>query len=231
MKKAADSFKLESPVINRMKDRCRLICGSDDADCFVMSRNQLNCIADLVINKTTAISMMLELSLSKKKVYEEGEAVRRAFTSSNELSNWIKYLQMVGDMRELHSLVLGSDQNEKRGEIRYPLPEAKADRTGISLAGSEGHGFLRVLNFSQSGVRFVSPASYEVGDVIESYVVSRGGRRDDCVVFKAEVRNCRGSEKSYQVGARVMEVAGKDVFNFFVNVHTLLMGMDVFGNM
>ena len=218
-------------MINRMKDRCRLICGSDDPDCFVMSKNQLNCIADLVINKTTAITMMLSLSLSNKKAYEEGEAIRQAFASTNELTNWIKYLQMVGDMRELHSLVLDSDQNEKRGEIRYPMPEAQADKVGMALADTEGQGFLRVLNFSQSGVRFVSPAPYEVGNVIECCLVSSRGSRDDRVVFKAEVHNCQGSEGSYQVGARVGEVSGKDAFNFFGNMHSLMLGVGILDNM
>ncbi len=218
-------------MINRMKDRCRLICGSEDPDCFVTSKNQLNCIADLVINKTTGITMMLELSLSGKKVYEEGEAIRKAFASTNELSNWIKYLQMVGDMKELHSLVLDSDQNEKRGEIRYPMPEVQADKVGMALADTEGQGFLRVINFSQSGVRFISPAPYEVGDVIESHLVSSGGSWVDTVVLKAEVRNCLGSEGIYPVGARVCEVSGKDTFNFFGNMHSLMLGVGIFDNM
>ncbi len=218
-------------MINRMKDRCRLICGRDDADCFVMSKNQLECIADLVINKTTATSMMLELSLSGNVIDEDGEAIRKAFASTNELTNWIKYLQMVLDMKELHSLVLGSDMNEKREEIRYPMPEAQADKVGMALADTGGKDFMRVINFSQSGVRFVSPAPYEVGDVVESYLVSSGGTWADTVVFKAEVCNCIGSGGSYQVGARVGEVSGKEVFNFFVNVHSLILGVGIFENM
>lgn len=239
MNLAPGPSELEIPMINRMKDRCRLICGSSEADCFVMNRNQLHCIADLVINKTTAISMMLELSLSEKNIDQDGEAVRMAFASTNELTNWIKYLQMVGGMKELHSLVLGSDLNEKRGEIRYPLPESHADRVGVSIDDPEGLAFLRVLNFSQSGVRFISPAPYEVGDLIECCLVSSKGSRDDPVVFKAEVRNCRGSaggsagdsNGGYEVGANVLEVSGKDAFNFFVNMHALMLSMDIIDNM
>lgn len=218
-------------MINRMKDRCKLICGSDDADCFVMSKNQLNCIADLVINKTTAISMLLGYHLSPGEKNNEDEMVRAAFASTNELSNWIKYLQMVGDMRELHSLVLDSDRNEKRSEIRYPLPDAHAHRVGIAMAEAEGQGFLKLINYSQSGVRFVSPVALEEGGELQFHIVSKGGNWADPVSFKAEVRNCWGSGGNFQVGARVGEISGKDAFNFFLNIHSLILGVGIRDNM
>jgi hypothetical protein len=217
-------------MIDRMKDRCRRICGDGETDCFVKSQSQLNCISDLVINKTASISMLLEFSLERDRKAVDGETAQAVYSSTNELSNWIKFLQMIGDMRQLHQLVLDSDQNEKRSEIRYPVPESMKGRVGLVFDGLPAGNAeaIDIINYSQSGVRFSMPDEIKVGSCIEALLVSDGGTSADLTQLSLEVRNNFVADGRLQVGAQVTVVSGREVFNFFAIVHSLLIGMELF---
>lgn len=204
-------------MVDLMKDRCRRICGSKIDTCYVNSTNQLRCITDMVINKTTAVSMSLGMSLRDSNPEKKEEKVKRAIYSSNELSNWIKYLQLVGDLRELSSLVLDSDTQEKRTEIRYPMSIA-ADNIMIHTNGYSG----RIINFSQSGVLFISDKPMKLDDSFDaSLVLNTPLGKKIPFKFKARHQN-KLPDGTYATGCLIKEVYGNTLFNFFNEVYHLM---------
>ena len=114
--------------IERVSDRCKRICGEKLDDCYVNRKEQLLCISDMVVNKTASIMMALSASLQMDDTEFLKETARDSLSDTCELSNWIKYLQIVPDLQNLSSLVLDADSAEKRTEIRYPLPKELDER-------------------------------------------------------------------------------------------------------
>lgn len=207
-------------MIHRMIDRCRRICGEADKNCYVNSKDQLKCITDVVINRTAGISMLLGFTLNEKEKASIDEGIRESLAMANELSNWVKYLQMISDLKELSSLVLDSDSAEKRKEVRYPLPNYLRDSIGvkIKLAGAAAPAVL--VNFSQSGLQIKSAEPLAVGSRIECCLALPHPAENE-VTFKATVRYSSGGGGF--AGAQIEEVSGVKVFNFFNNVHYFIM--------
>ena len=133
-------------MIERMKDRCERFCGSTDSDCFANSKDQLSCLSDLIINKTGSISMLLGFTLETGVDESAEDSIRVAYTDMNELTNWIQYLVAVGDMRELDDLVLSSNMNKARSELRYPVPKAMEGSLCVSCESISPEP-LRMLNY------------------------------------------------------------------------------------
>jgi hypothetical protein len=206
--------------IERMSDRCKRICGSADRHCYIHRNEQISCIADIVINKTAGISMFLGMSLKQSGAGAGDEYVRESISASNELSNWIKYLQLAGNLRELSSLVLDANPGEKRTEIRYPLPEAHSIHIAahVGLPGYNMPVAVAVTNFSQSGVQLKCPEPLETGTRVDGRVFP-ALYEDRETPFGAVIKYCAKHEGGHLVGARVVEVSGGTTFNFFNSIY------------
>ena len=48
---------------DKIIDRCKLICGGISENCIIDNTRHLDCIADMVINKTSGISLLLGRAL------------------------------------------------------------------------------------------------------------------------------------------------------------------------
>jgi hypothetical protein len=209
-------------MIDRMIDRCRRICKTPDKQCFINSREQLNCIADMVINKAAGISMLLELSLLEEEKDIIDEDIMESISSANELSNWIRYLQMVGDLHELSSLVLDSDSSEKRKEIRYPVPEILSEKISVRVKRSGEIMPVRLTNFSQSGLQIKSPEPLDIDHLGEFSIASADTEARE-LTLKASIRYCWEQDGKFVMGARIEELLGSATFNFFTNVYDLML--------
>lgn len=213
-------------MIDRVQDRCGRICGPIERDCYVNRRSQLNCIADLVINKTTGISMILDFALQEPDKNIMDEYIAECLTSAHELANWIKYLQMIKNLQDLSSLVLDADAGDKRSEIRYPMPEKFSDSVVIVLEG-ENTPPCSVINFSQSGVQMVGPVDIKIMQHVRGTVMNP--RCSKGTPFAAQVAYCKTDGSVSYVGLRITEVHGAKSFNFFNDVYAAVIESELSG--
>lgn len=209
--------------IERMSDRCKRICGNVDKPCYVDNKNHIGCLTDSIINRTSAICMMLNYSINETDKEALDNNIKDSLAIANELSNWIKYIQLIGNLQKLLPLVLNSDAGEKRREIRYPLPDAFTEdfKTQIKMNCAPMPSAL--VNYSQSGVQLMTPEPIGPGSVIEcrlSAGTSNNGSKG--VPFKAKIVYSVESMDGFVTGAKLEEVFGSPVFNFFNSVHGLI---------
>ena len=208
--------------VHTMSDRCKRICGTHEGGCYVDNKSQLNCIADLVINKSSNISMGLGVALSREMDDTAREMVLDSIANANELSNWIKYLQVAGNMSALSSLVLDTDSQEKRSEMRYPLPESQRGNIEIELSQPHGKCAGPIVDFSQSGLRVACKS--ELAPSTQLVCTLRG--KSNSVVFSGTVQYCNPvGAPEYLIGIRITQVRGKEGFNFFNEVYQILTGL------
>jgi len=214
---------MEEHSVDRVEDRCKRICGETRADCFVNSREQINCIADMVVNKTSVISVSLSALFQSNDPERMKQKAEGAARSASELANWIKYLQMVPDLQTLSSLVLDAASDEKRMEIRYPVPEEDIGKVRVVLPGGAE---ARLIDFSQSGLGIVSADKLEAGAELECRLTSdaTGPQMD---VFRGRVMYCFPSSDGHASGMRISEVRGQSSFNFFDLVNQFLMDIEM----
>jgi hypothetical protein len=210
-----------SKAIHKVSDRCERICGKKKSECFVNKKEQINCIADMVINKTTTIAMSLTASVRMKDSDFILETALESISDAGELSNWIKYLQIVPDLLTLSSLVLDVDSTEKRKQIRYPVPGEFEGRIRVVFDDMHKVG---LLNFSQSGMQMLSSRPMEKGNIIQCHLAA-DIEEAPTTPFKAAVMYCFPTGGSYTCGARILELRGSEIFNFFSPVHQLMLDM------
>ncbi len=204
-------------ALDRMSDRCKRLCGPNDKHCFINHKEQINCIADMVVNKTSAASMLLGLNLQDAASQELKEDLTESITLLTELSNWIQYLQLVPDLQATSSLILSSDLSEKRTEIRYPVPKGLEGRTLLHITDETGTTFKgQLVDFSQSGMGFSIPASLKPDTEVDCTISDRG--EEHTARVRAWVKYCIRTNESYTAGIRIEELEGNRRFNFFGTV-------------
>jgi hypothetical protein len=209
-------------TIDRMTDRCRRICGPNDKHCFINHKEQINCIADMVVNKAAAASMLIDLSLDGKDPSALKDNLKDSVRTINELSNWIQYLQLVQNLQKLSSLVLDSDLSEKREEIRYPVPAGHERKVMLRGTCGEDAFNAQLLNFSQSGMGFHTPQILPAGTDAE--VTISGPDKENPVKFSGELRYSVKTNGHHLNGMLIKEVQGNNGFNFFSHVFRILCG-------
>jgi hypothetical protein len=211
-----------------MIDRCKRICGTIDGPCYINSKQQINCLSDMVINKTAGISMILSFTIGEGDRDIADMNIREAVITSNELSNWVKYIGVARDLQEVSQLVLDSDTKEKRREIRYPLPVGQERKVGVELPTASGPVQATLLNFSQSGMRVTSPQALEVGSSVTGsvYVSHDSERREPFTMVVKYVGEGEGG--GYTIGGQIEQLAGMRDFNFFESIYGCLMKSNVF---
>jgi hypothetical protein len=178
-------------------------------------------MADIIINKTSSIIMTLGASLQMNDGGFIRDTASESLTDACELSNWIKYLQIVPDLLTLSALVLDADSTKKRKEIRYPLPGELEGH--INVICNDMHE-AKLVNFSQSGMQILSPRPIKEAAVLQCHLVAdvAEGLKNP---FKATAMYCDQVDGSYMCGARISEMRGSGFFNFFNLVHQLMLDM------
>ena len=173
----------------------------------------------MVVNKTASIMMALSASLQMDDYEFLKDTARESLSDTCELSNWVKYLQIVPDLLTLSSLVLDADSAEKRTEIRYPLPSEFKGKFNVIFSDMLEAG---LINFSQSGMQVATSKPIEQGTVLECHL-TEDIEKGLVNPFKAKAMYVVSSNGSNICGMRIVEMQGSEVFNFFSLVHQLML--------
>lgn len=176
-------------------------------------------MADVIINKTTSIIMSLSASLQTDDRELLKDTARESLSNACELSNWIKYLQIVPDLLTLSTLVLDSNSVQKRKEIRYPVPAELEGRINVLC---DDMFEARLVNFSQSGMQILSDRPIREGSILRCRLIT-DVEEGTPKTFRATAMYCAQIEDSYICGALISDIHGNGGFNFFNAIYQLIL--------
>lgn len=204
----------------RISDRCRRICGNLGENCFISNGNQIECISDMVVNKAYSVILCLESAQTVELPLEAAEDINRAKLLAGDLINWVKYLQLTRDLKKLIA-TSHKTEDERRAETRFPMPEVC--RQYIVMEIEQG-GFLEpvdLMNFSASGVQFMSSAPLELHSQVHSVLSTRHPISKQ-VAMKLKVVYSRKQAEQYVIGAQITELSDRKIFDFFSSVYEFI---------
>lgn len=180
------------------------------------------CISDMILNKVAVTSMLLESVIQGNSESNGSKEAEVALKSLDELTGWIKFLQMAHDLRETIGIFNENRIAEKRKEMRYPLPEIYQKYIGLSIHVHGSVISVQLLNFSQSGMQFKSPEDLAVGSVIEGIFFTERHPIKKGVSFIAVVRHCSKLDEGFNVGVQITAVQDDSTLDFFMDVHDFI---------
>lgn len=201
----------------RLNERCERICGSDFEHCFIANRRQIECIADMVINKVFGISALIETALEEDQPGVLHEKLDRAMRNSRELINWVKFLQVAHDLRTLRTIGAAPETREQRREARYPVPEEAGRYLGLKVDKGDTLRRVRLTNFSRTGMQFRSPEPLEQGVLYRCVLSTEHTIRQE-VVLAVSVKYCTAEGEEFLVGVSIEEVSDRPSLDFFQNM-------------
>ncbi|MBI5076591.1 MAG: PilZ domain-containing protein [Nitrospirae bacterium] len=199
-----------------MERRCREICGDDVRNCFIDNQNQIDCIADMVLNKVFAVSLCIEPVLNDASEEMNRLYLKQAMHALNELTNWIKYLQVVKDIKLL-AAVSEDRMSDRRRESRYPMPEIYQRHLKFQVAVSDLLIPVRLVNFSRHGLSLVIADKLSVDSSYRCMISTAQTIRKE-TSFNIRVRHCAGHADGFLVGAEIEDIADSLSFDFFENI-------------
>ncbi|MBI5100258.1 MAG: PilZ domain-containing protein [Nitrospirae bacterium] len=176
----------------------------------------MECIADMVINKISGVSSCIELALDEADSGNRDACLRKGLHGLNDLTNWIKYLQMVRDFA-LAAKVMDERDNDKRRERRYPVPEFYRQYINLIVDCGDGGAVCTLVNFSQQGMCFISRDAIIEGTICRcGFSVAHAVSEE--LSFPVRVRYCVSRDDVYEVGAEVASGEDEISFNLFRSV-------------
>lgn len=208
-------------MIDRIIDRCKIICGGATEECIIDNTRHLDCIADMVVNKTSAISLLLGRAIDEERPESTNENIQNAITISNELNNWVKYLQVSRNLKHLSTLQSDVGPSQRRKVARYPLPEMYRKYILMQIALSGRIVPVSIIDFCQRGTQFECPEALELESVVECTLTTTYHMRKE-VHFKTRIKYCSSKDSKYLIGAHIEEVADRLNFNFFNNIYAFI---------
>lgn len=200
-------------------DRCKVICGGVSESCIIDNTRHLDCIADMVINKTVSISLLLARAL-RVSPDEAAQNIRDAITVSNELANWVKYLQMTQNLKHLNDLHSTAGISHKRKVARYQLPKIYEQYISMEVNLPDRNVQVRIMDFCQKGVQFYSPEPLKTVEALDCNLEATHSIKK--VYFRIRIKYCCASGDEYLIGADIDEVGDNSEFNFFNNIYDFL---------
>lgn len=199
-----------------MEKRCRDICGDEVRHCFIDNQNQIDCIADMVLNKVFAVTLSLEPVLDDVSEDKNRQYLEQAMHTLHELTNWIKYLQVVKDISLLAS-VSEDRMSDRRRESRYPMPEIYQRHLKFLVAVPDMFIPVRLVNFSRHGLSFVIADELPVNSSHRCMISTAQTIKKEAS-FNIRIRHCAGHADEYLVGAEIEDISDGLSFDFFENI-------------
>ncbi len=151
-----------------MYDRCKHLCKNFRDDCFIKNPRQVVCIADMVINKITGVSALLQLLLKNETSPENLKLIEKAETEIKGLVDWIRFLELAGDIREFIKARPEERPDEKRSEPRFPLTDTLRGIIKMSVQVEDENRDVEIINISNRGILFRSGREFNPGERILS---------------------------------------------------------------
>jgi hypothetical protein len=205
---------------DKIVDRCKVICGGISESCFMDNTRHLDCIADMVINKTSGISLLLNRAL-REDPDEASENIRNAITILKELSNWVKYLQVTRNLKQLNALHSNAGISDCRKVARYPLPEMYEKYISMKVTLPGRSIPVSIIDFCQRGSQFRSAEPIEPGSIITCTLSTQFNIKKE-VHCSMTVKYCSPRDGAYLIGAHVTDVDDSSEFNFFNNIYDFI---------
>lgn len=205
---------------DKIVDRCKVICGGVSESCIIDNTRHLDCIADMVINKTSGISLLLGRTL-KESPDEAAQNIHDAVTISNELSNWVKYLQMTRNLKHLNELQWDVGISHGRKVARYPLPKIYENYISMKVNLPGRSVLVSIIDFCQRGAQFQSPEPLKPGAAAECTLTTTYNIKRE-VHLRIKIKYCSPRGDGYLIGAHIDEVDDSSEFNFFNNIYDFI---------
>ncbi len=208
----------------KIVDRCKLICGGVSENCIIDNTRHLDCIADMVINKTSSISLLLGRAL-REDPDEAARNIQSARTISNELSNWVKYLQITRNLKHLNAIHGDIGISDERKVARYPLPKIYEKYVSMKITLHGRSVPVSIIDFCQRGTQFQSPEPLEPGTPTECVLTTTFNIKKE-VCFRMMIKYCSLRDHGYLIGAHIAEVNDSSEFNFFNNIYDFIVEIE-----
>jgi len=203
-----------------MIDRCKRICnGHGGKQCLINHEGQVSCVSDMVINNVLGMASVIEMAKSEPDPAVLAEYLDEALGITNELVNWVRYLQLTRDISKVASIVtMPQTWPDKRREHRFEIPEAHASYLSMRIVSPGTEVQATIKNFSTSGLQFKYMGPQIEADVLDCVLTTNHVAIKKQVAYKCSPRYIKPDAGGFVVGATVIEVSDSRDFNFFRNV-------------
>jgi len=154
-----------------MHERCKRLCGEERENCFISNKKQILCLTDMVINKITGISALLQIIREEINDVKTLALLERADREMQALVDWIRFLEVAGDLREFLKAQPELRDPERRREPRFPVTKTLREMIRLDV---EMNGVCRtvdIINMSNRGLLFSSSQPAESGSVLNARLV------------------------------------------------------------
>jgi hypothetical protein len=204
-----------------IQERCRRICDGKSAQCFISNKKQLSCLSDMLINNVYSIASILEFAMDEEHPHGMRENISEALSISRDLIDWVKYLQITHDIKQIQPLTKKGTYTNNRAEQRYPFPELYEQYIELTLMTRGTEVKAQLVNFSRNGLQFKAPTGFGLNEFVQGTLSTRHlvGKT---VHFKATARYVLVGGEEYVTGAKVLEVSDSKDFDFFRSVHEFI---------
>jgi len=185
-----------------MYERCRRLCGEDRENCFISNKKQLLCLTDMVINKITGISALFQILREEIEDRKALELLERANGEMQALVDWVRFLEIAGDLREFLKARPELREPERRREPRFPVTQTLKEMIRLEVEIDGMFRTVDILNLSNRGILFRSHQPMESGTVLKARLVFvRTPLRERA--FHLHVRHSRPQSGAFITGCEV----------------------------
>lgn len=199
-----------------LHERCLRLCGKNAQSCFINDTGQLTCLSDMLINKAYGLSSLLEMIKAEGGSETTGELIDESVLITEEIINWVKYLQVTRDLKQTIHCTLDVDQSSKRRELRYPFPESLRKQIVFKTLCGDEMKEVDLVNFSRSGLQFVCAHPVAEGDSVEAEMTAVTPQKT--LTLHATVKYVNEQDEGFVVGSAIEDVSNNHDFNFFRGV-------------
>jgi len=199
-----------------LHERCLRLCGTNSQSCFINDPGQLTCLSDMLINKAYGLSSLLEMIKADGGSGSASELIDESVLITEEIINWVKYLQVTRDLRQTIHCALDGGQATKRKELRYPFPKSLRKQIVFKTTCDREQEEVQLVNFSKSGLQFLCGTPMEEGSRFEAELTAVTPNKT--LTLHATVKYVMEQDGTYVVGSAIEKVSNNSDFNFFRGV-------------
>lgn len=196
--------------------RCDRLCGDANHECFVNNSSQLTCLADMLVNKVYGLSSVLEILKAEELPDSAREFLDESLDITDELINWVKYLQMTHDIKSMAVSLQSGAEGNRRKEDRFQFPEVLHKHIKLMTGQGDDLKESTLIDFSKSGLQLVTIEPLEPDTVFDAQISAP--RVGKFMQFKARVKHTSEHLGAITVGASLEEANSPNDLHFFHSI-------------
>jgi hypothetical protein len=150
------------------------------------------------------------------------DTLHRASGSLQALMDWVKYLRVVQDLRDL--TVYESNSGDQRRDDRFCLHDVYQKHVFMNVSYNTGKEVVSVLDFSQHGIRFLGFSTVSPGTIVDCRLSTSSGLAEE-IGFQVRVAHCQPSGKKFIVGAEITTVDDEDALQVYKKLYGFILKM------